>query len=212
MAYTPPTRLELRDNIARDLRDPAYAAFSTQDVDDFINFGIAEVNRVYPAEHIEEFAITDVEDREYATVLTHIWRVEMWRDGKWYQLLVPNDSDSSIGGWELYAQLLTVPDLSSYLNVDSDIFKAWGYTERPTLSEDTDVLEYADIDAEMGIRTFAVQQGYGRLLNDRSLFQQWQTQANNADVSPTQLNGMFALRAGEWDTLRNRIRRVRRVA
>ena len=212
MVYTPPTLLDLRERVARDLRDPEFAAFATADVDDFVNFGIAEVNRVYPAEFVEEFDITDVEDTEYATVLTHVWRLEVWRNSRSFMTISPNDADSSRGGWELYAQVINIPDYRNTLNIDTDVLKAWGYTDRLALTADEDVLEYADLDAEMGIRTFAAQQGYGRLLNDRSLFQQWQTQTNNSDVSPTQLNGMFALRAGEWDTLRNRIRRIRRVA
>lgn len=185
--------------------------FASADIDDFINFGIAEVNRVYPLEGIEELAVDDRTQTEYPVALTSIWRVEVWRSGEFWTRLNPNDSDTSRGGWELWDGSLFIPSLKNSLNENDDVIRCWGYRERDSLTADDDVLD-SDLDAELGVRTYAAQQGYGRLLNDRSLFQQWQTQANNSDVSPTQLNGMFAVRSGEWDTLRNRIRRIRRVA
>jgi len=211
VAYTPPTLVDLRGRVARDLRDPQLLTFATADIDDFINFGIAEVNRVYPLEGIEEVDIEDVTITEYATLLTSVWRVEVWRNGEFNMRLTPNDADSSRGGWEIWNGNLSFPSLKNYLNADTDIIRLWGYRERDTLTAEDDVLE-SDIDAELGVRTYAAQQGYSRLISDRSLFQQWQTQSNNSDVSPTQLNGMYAMRVGEWDTLRNRIRRIRRVA
>lgn len=211
MVYTPPTRAALRDSIARDLRDPEFKTFATADIDDFINFGIAEVNRVYPLEAVDEVVVEDITVITYATLMTHIWRVEVWRSGKYGWRISPNEGDNSRGGWELYAQELRIPLYSNSLNADTDVFRIWGYVDRDALVDDADVLE-GDLDAEAGVRSYSAQQGLSRLANDRTLFQQWQTQSNNSDVSPTQLNGMFAMRAGEWDTLRNRIRRLRRSA
>jgi hypothetical protein len=50
------------------------------------------------------------------------------------------------------------------------------------------------------------------LLHDRTLYQQWQTQANNSDVSPTQLLQMASTFKQEWSDLRKRVVRLRRVA
>lgn len=210
MPYSPPSRIALRDSIARDLRDTSYKAFSTQDVDDFINFGIAEVNRVYPIEDIVDYPVVNPATTEYSTTLTSIFRVEAWRAGEFIFLIPPNMGETSRGGWELFAQVLRIPNYEHVLEV-SDLIKCWGYGERPALVLDAEVLQ-GDLDAELGVRTFAVYQGYQRLISDRSLFQQWQTQSNNSDVSPTQLTNMSGLKAAEWDGLRNRIRRLRRSA
>lgn len=211
MVYTPPTRTALRDSIARDLRDTANAVFTSDDLDDFINFGIAEVNRVYPVEDIEELDITDAEVHVYDTTLEHIWRAEIWRDGDFFFRITPNEAETSRGGWELYAQQFHMPKFANTLNVDTDVIRLWGYRGRAALTGDSDVLE-GDLDAEMGIRLYAQVAGYQRLVSDRSLFQQWQTQSNNTDVSPTQLTNMLSLKQGEWEALRHRIRRIRRAA
>ena len=45
------------------------------------------------------------------------------------------------------------------------------------------------------------------MLSERALFTQWQAASQNSDISPTQLNQMVALYAGEWDRARNHLRR-----
>lgn len=212
MPYSPPTLADLREKVARDLRDPNLNAFSAEDILDFINFGIGEVNRIRPVEEVYEADVDDIEQTDYDLDLTLVWRVEVWRDGQYLTRITPNEGDKSIGGWEYYAQTLSIPDFRNVLNTDTDILRVWGYRNRSTAGAEDEALELVDIDEEHAVRAYAGVLGYQRLMADRSLFQQWQTQANNTDVSPNQLTGMLGVRQSEWDELRRRIKRLVRTA
>ena len=58
MVYSPPTLDELRARVARDLQDPTLQAFTTSDIDDYINGGISEINGLRPLE--TKVTITDL--------------------------------------------------------------------------------------------------------------------------------------------------------
>lgn len=210
MPYTPPTRAQLRTSIARDLRDENMKTFTSSVIDDLINFGVAELNRLQPKEELTEVDIVDAEVFEYTLTLTSVWRVELWRDGDFYGFIQPNDDESSQGGWEYWGNQLRIPQIS-VLDAATDILKVWGYGERDPMTADGDNAD-VDLDGEMALRAYATYLGFQRLTNDRALFAQWQTASNNTDVSPTQLLGMVNTQAAEWRGMRNRLRRIRRTA
>jgi hypothetical protein len=123
--YSPPTRLVLRASIARDLRDPTYQTFLTAQVNDFINMGIAELNRLRPLEVVEDIG-ADPDAQTYPLDMTSAWRVEVWREGEFYRLVPHNEGEDSGGGWELYSGFLRVPKVATDLDPLTDVFKVWG--------------------------------------------------------------------------------------
>jgi hypothetical protein len=96
------------------------------------------------------------------------------------------------------------------IDADTDVLRVWGYSDRDALTDDADVLD-ADLNGEVIVRAYAKHRGFQNLLNDRALFQQWVTQSNNTDVSPTQLLGMYQVTDATWRDLRVRSRLMRRV-
>lgn len=211
MPYSPPTRATLRASISRDLRDSANNVFSTSEVNDLINWGIVEVNRVYPLAGIEDVDIIDDGNgspvRVYGIDSVEISRVEIWRDGV-FKEAVPQMGEMSNSGWDLFGSTFILPTWLA-LNDATDVVKVYGYQDRDPLDDDSDVLN-SDPDAEMGIRIYSVMRGYQRLQNDRALFQQWLATPGNRDISPTQLDGMANTYLADWNRQRKQMRRIRR--
>lgn len=209
MAYTPPTLAELRASVLRDLRDPAGNAFSSAEVDDYIAGGLADLNAVAPIESSENLAFV-VGQTAYATVLKHPYRVEVWREGKPLTQVPYNVDNLMQQGWEWFGGTITLPQGYLLTLVLGDQLIAYGYTERDYPEVDTDTIE-CDAGGEFAIRKYATAQGYGSLSSDRALFQQWQAQANNADVTPAGLEGMRTRAEAMWDRERNHQRILLRV-
>ena len=212
MTYTQPTLSQLRDSVEQDLRDSSNEAFSTAEVDDLINEGIVEVNRIYPLPEIEDVDIVDTDedgnvDRTYTITSTEVQRAEVWRDGE-FRENVPEFDSVGNSGYDIWGSTLTVPTWV-VLDEDTDTIKLYGYTDRAYLSDDADVAEF-DAEAEYAVRTFAKMRGYQALQNDRSLFQQWMKVPGNNDISPTQLDGLVNTYIGQWERQRGHLRRIRR--
>lgn len=209
-AYDPPTMLALQTAISRDVHDASNKTFSTAEVNDLINMGIAELNRLQPVEFTEDVTPTDgVYD--YALTETRadkVFRVELWRDDAYYQL-IPRKNGPSASGWDYFAGTLMLPAVYSF-NAGTDIFKVYGYRVRDPLAVDDDVAEI-NLEGESLIRAYAQFAVFQRLIASRSLFQQWQTGSNNADISATQLAGFANLYASLWREQRMRMKRLRRV-
>ena len=209
MPYTPPARDVLRAAISRDLHDSDNKVFATDEVNDLINMGIAELNRLAPVEYLDDIAlVSDTFTYELDANVEEVVRVEVWRDDK-YARSISSISEQSNTGWEFFAHTLMLPTYLM-LDPDEDSLKVWGYQVRDPLDDDDDVLD-SDLDGENVIRSYCQFTCFQRLIASRALFQQWQTQANNADVSATQLLGMASVYAREWRDLRNRVRRLRRI-
>ncbi len=208
MVYTAPTLETLRTAIARDLHDSNYTAFSSVEITDLINMGIAELNRLTPMEYLDDVAfIASTYSYALDETVDDIFRVEMWRDGGYWGT-VPRIGDESNTGWEFYGGTLLLPTSLSF-DSDEDTLRLWGYSIRDPLLEEEDVAQI-NLEGEMVIRSYCQFTCFQRLVMSRALFQQWQTNANNTDVSPTQLLGMANVYASEWRALRNRVRRIRR--
>lgn len=208
-AYTPPTQEVLRAAISRDLHDPENRAFSTTEVNDLINGGIAELNRLVPKEsRADVVLVADTYTYDLTDTIDDVFRVELWRPDFAYQTLPRHDGSEMLSGWDYFSGILYLPR-GIFFDTDQDTLTVWGYAERDPLLDDAEVLD-ADLDGEYVIRAFAQFTCFQRLLMSRALFQQWQTDANNTDVSATQLLGMAATYANEWRSLRSRVRRLRR--
>ena len=205
----PPTLLQLRTSVSRDLRDTNNRTFLTSYVDDLINAGIEEVGRLYPIEVVDQ--ITPVASTyAYATDCDTAFRLEQWRSGRLLSVLPQADEDSQ-SGWDLFAGMLRVPvGFIDAMVPATDRMDLWGYGRRTQLVNPSDVSDL-DSSAEWGVRRYARAQAFNLMNNDRAMYKQWQGQSNNTDVSPNQLNQMVSLYASEWDRTRNYLRRLRRV-
>lgn len=209
MPYSAPIRSALRTSISRDLHDATNAAFVAAEVNDLINSGIAELNLLAPKEYRDTLTLTaGVFEYALTPTVTALFRVEVWRAGAFY-FVVPKKDDESISGWDYFAGTLLLP---TTLNFDDsqDSLVVMGYKQRDPLTADGNVFD-GDLNGEMVVRAYCQFSSFQRLIASRALFQQWQTQANNSDVSATQLLGMAQVYSREWKELRGRVRRLRRT-
>lgn len=207
--YSPPTLLDLRGSISRDVHDPTNKTFSTVEVTDLINAGIAELNMLRPIEYLDDVPL--VSDIFVAALpdirVDQVFRVEIWRDGEFYRDVPRKDGPSSTG-WDFFAGQVLLPHIIFDASVDQ--LRVYGYRTRDPVSDDADVLE-VDMQGEQLIRTYSQYDVFRRLIASRSLFQQWQTNSNNADISATQLSGFASLYASTWRDQRMRMKRLRRT-
>jgi hypothetical protein len=197
--YSPPTLSDLWALIGRDLTDPDHKVFNTSQLTDYINGGIAELNRVRPLETV----VTTGYDGDSDTVplgplpIDDPFVVEMMDNDYFAHTLVlgPAYSEHVLrmcrdNGWTL---------------------RIWGYRGRDPLILDDDGAEFNALEEEYAVRLYARMEAYRSLNVDRGLFQQWQQQANNSDVSPTQLNGMLVTAEGSFDRQQKRLFLPRRL-
>lgn len=227
MAYDPPTLAELRAKVLRDLRDPNGDTFTTSQVDDFINMGIVELNRARPIETRTEYS-GDTDFTTDSIPFNYVFRVDLCRqynatDTKVWSTLHPSDTSHGYGaaGWEFFGgklilggQLVNgIENMVELYTADQVTLAVWGYGDRDLLVGDTD--EVADFESgqdELAVRAYAQYAGTTALNEDRALFQQWQTDSNNADVSSTQLQGMQGAAEQRWSRMRSRIFLLRHPA
>ena len=206
----PPTLLDLRTRVARDLRDPGMTTFTSSHVDDLINAGLNELGAIRPREVIQ--TITPVAATyAYATTLSDIWRVEVWRSGVYHAVLDAGDNDLSATGWDIYAGQIHFPKAMIDAAVPAtDSIKVWGYAAYTSLTTDGQVSEVDDM-GEWVVRRYARATAFELMHADRALFAQWQAQSNNTDTTNNQLSQMVALYRAEWERIRGTARRLRRT-
>lgn len=207
MPYSAPTRSALRTSISRDIRDTTNATFAAADVDDLINMAIVELNRLSPKDYVDDVALVADTFTYTLTLVDSLFRVELWRDSAYSYQVPESDGDSSTG-WDYFDGDLRLP---TNMNFDDsqDALKVWGYAIRDALTDDADVAD-VNLEGEMLVRLYCQYTCFQRLNTSRALYQQWQTDSNNTDVSPTQLLGMANVYSREWRDARNRARRLRR--
>ena len=205
MVYTdtPPTTSELITALARDLRDPINKTFTIEDLLQYINDGIVEVNRIYPIQATDSGELIQGQN-SYDTRFSSVYRVEIWSDTSLVSTLPFNDGDSVYGGWELMGQKLIIPPsvvaqsvFDAYPNLTISVT---GYARRElgSISALNDPTEL-DSEAALAVRWFAQYRASLALMNDRSLFKQWQSESNNSDVSMPMLMNMVSTAAQMWE-------------
>jgi hypothetical protein len=212
MAYTPPARSTLRASVARDLRDPDYKTFTSQELDDLLNFAIVEVGRIYPKQGVVDMALSQDYQSAYTTQATNLFRVEIVAEDYPPVGIPPNNYENSgQAGWDLHAGTLYIPySIAQRLSMTKHSLRIWGYWARELLYSDAETLD-GDAEAEFAVRMVATLNGYQRLQNDRLLYQQWLTNTGNSDVSPNQLAQTADMYQSQWREMRNRLRTLRRA-
>jgi hypothetical protein len=221
-----PTLEALTDSVYRDLADEAKAVFSTLQVEDFVRGGIAELNRVSPNDGVESITwVIDpdtekITQYEYDILSTLIYRVERREStyGNAYPIPEAEMGQTVTSGY-VFRQTTNGGHIEfpswwiDQLDPATDTIRIYGYQVRP-LPYTVEGQESPNIgissEEEYSIRSYAKSEGFDLLAHDRSLFQQWQGQTNNTDVSPTQMMQMAANAKQDWSRHRGLIRTVRR--
>ena len=215
MVYEPPTLSELYARVGRDLRDPEHLTLDLDVLGDFINDGIAEINQVKPPELRLE--VTDLEGLA-SLPFSHVWKVEAVRTSGEGQNLIPpnNDGVAWQNGWTYFAHRLELPQatvrwLAQVFEDITVVIRIYGYYDRDPLADVEDTFD-GDLEDEQLLRRYCKALGFEALKADRNLYQQWQAQANNADVSPTQLTAMADAAMADWHRIKRRAYAIRMPA
>jgi len=202
---------ELVVMVARDLRDPTLTTFSEGEVEDLINAGIEEVNRVYPREVIDSIAPIAA-TYSYATVCVQAFRLEVFRSLAFYATLQPNEGEDTQTGWEIWDGALLLPKhMIDQMVPATDVMRLWGYANRAQLEHGGNDDAELDDSAQWGVRRYARATGFALMHADRAKFKQWQAASQNTDTSNNQLQQMVSLYTSEWDRTRNYLRKLRRT-
>ena len=199
----------LRASIANDLRDPTMETFSSDQINGFMEDGIVEVSLVYPLQLVE--IITPVAGNYYYPIrCEQVFRAEVYENDSYFKTLPMNDGVSQ-SGIDFHAGVAWVPKaMLDVLDPERDDIRLWGYAMRKRPTTDNEVLELDDR-AEFAVRAYAKHAAYQALINDRSLFAQWQVASKNTDITVNQLLQMAANYGREWERKRSNIRIVRRA-
>ena len=207
---------ELQTLVSRDLADPDRQTFDVDAVKDFIQQGLAAIQRVAPQQFQEDLTpIADTwayllrSDDFAATPVPEIRlvRVEVWRGvpAKFafkIKSKAGQPTRDSIAGWEVWNGTLELPSwlTTAQINPDTDIIRVWGYSPYTPIAADADVVPVS-AELELAIRTFCRVEGMRRLIGSRVLFKQWQARSNNTDVTLGQLNSDLQVAEEEWRRL-----------
>jgi len=220
VAWTSPSLSELQTKLRRDLRDTNGDAFTPDMLMDYANEGITELGRVKPIE--TRGLITEIPFVFEPPAPVDIWAVVLGDGSGGTEYLAPMDENVSGDGWTYYGRELIfgprlLARLSQYIHSVGSVEYpdgtlspyniAWyGYRGRDVFDGDVDeIADFIDPEDEICVRRYVRWAGFRALDTDRTLYQQWQTQANNSDVSPTQLNQMVGMAETEWDALRRKV-------
>lgn len=214
MSWSTPSLSELQGKLSRDLRDTDGNVFTPDMLMDYANEGIVELSRAKPVEAWGDiFELPAV----FTAPPVDVWALAMIDLAtNNVEYLPPMDDNVATEGWLWYGgQFLLGPRLENTLpnllapddgSASSIALRWFGYRVRDIFDGDPDDnADFLDAEDEIAVRRYVRWAGLRALDSDRGLYQQWQQQANNSDVSPTQLTQMVGMAQNDWETLRKKI-------
>jgi hypothetical protein len=206
------TLASLEATISAALRDSSNATFTTTEVDALINQGIDAISAFYPKEVIDYTLTVSASAFSYTvpSTVSHIYRVDIWTSANTYRTTLPKANEVTEGpnsGWEFHGGILYFPP--SYTYTAGDKIKLFGYGGFLQLSASSSTTDL-DVSAIWALVAFCQNKAFGRLSMERGLFQQWQTQSGNSDVSMAALVQARAQARQEWRDEMVRLRRMRK--
>lgn len=229
--YTPPTVAALAAKIRRSLRDAEAGVFSADQIADFINYGLAELSLIRPVEttlvvnSLDKLNGIDTTPGAFTTKdLDYIWAVEVYGvantqyEGLTYYVS-PDDSGTNWrNGWDFVGGTLVLPqDTVRWLTenwaqpIPTHALRVRGYRFRARVADAvTGSPDLYSLPEEQAVVVLGQQAGFEALMNDRALYQQWQTATHATDVSPTQLSNMAYGAQSKWDRMRKHLYLIRR--
>lgn len=202
----PTTLSDLQTMVARDLRDTSNLTWSTSELSDLINAGIAHVSDLAPREIMQTVGTVASGVYSYSvTGFSYIYRVDIYTAAGSYDWTVPNIVDAPDSGWEMHGGVLYIPQNWNPL-VGSTV-RVWGYGLYTQLSASTSTTDLTDRLVH-AVRLYAQIEGLGRLINDKAAFAQWQ--GVNSDATLLGLNQTYFSLRRRWGEESRSIRRMRK--
>lgn len=203
------TLAQLEVMVSRDLGDTANATWSTQEVDDLINRGIDSLADVYPKEVVSTVATVTQGTYTYAvSSFASLYRVDIYTSaGSHRETVTRGTTDHPDAGWELHGGTLYLPIGMSLTT--GDTIRGFGYGRYIQLSASSSTTDL-DTSGIWAVRVFCQVEAFSGLLSDRTLFQQWQQDSHNTDVTALGLAQLYGQASARWQRERARLRRVRK--
>lgn len=203
------TLATLRTELARAVRDPDNVTFSTDELNDVINQGIAQLGYFHPREAVESIALSvNVASYTTDTLFTKIYRLDIYKSGVYSGTLASNTGDGPNSGWELHAGIIYFPP--AYVVGSAESARIFGYAAYPSLTTDGAEPDF-DVAGEFAVKLFAQVELFGRLVSDRSAFQQWQANPANTDVTALSLESIYAQHQRRWADEKRSLRRMQKT-
>lgn len=145
-------------------------------------------------------------------------RIEIWdptQSPDEYIATIPPGSKQPIAGqdagWSVWGGILTVPTrFASAMNenLDSYIYRVWGYSPYIRPVADADVISVSQ-EVEQAMVWFIRVEAIDMLLGSRDLFTQWQTRSGNTDITPAQLMNQRSAADQMWTRKSRALSRLR---
>jgi hypothetical protein len=218
---------ELKTTLASRLSDPDGDVFTDAILAELVNEALAEVGRYAPAMFTEDITLvedtlsyiirSDVFNGE-ATPEIELTRVELWDGDQTPPVIVysilPAHAETSTRsdlGWTNWGGTLYLPNFAHTIfdgHEDTYFLRIYGYSPYVPLAEDEDVSGVSN-EVKWALMTYAQLEATQRLVNDRTLFKQWQTRAGNSDISAAGLMNEMNLLRDEWRRRSRAITRLR---
>jgi len=210
--------------LRRDLRDTGTSdgydrAFTNQELSDLVDLALAEISRIYPKELTTTVAIPESFSGTHTTTIAlpagfdTIYRIDCLQNQidetvspirQWYNLvdrIDPSMGEGPAGGWEIHAGNVYLQPNRFTGNTSHLRIMGYGNWTVDTL----------DADAEQAVRYFVQSEGMYKLVTDRSMFQQWQVNPGNTDVTVPAANQIYTVARGRFERLMGRLRKVKKV-
>jgi len=215
------TYLTLQQEVSRDLADPSNQTFDVNAVKDFIQQGLAEVQRFAPdmfQEDLDPTPNTLVYPLRSAYFPgnpqpeVRLVRVEVWSGSpSRFKLKIKSKSGQptrdSVAGWEVWDGQLELPSpiVDNYIDATNDTIRVWGYSPYAPISADADVVPVS-AELELAVRHFCRVEAMRKLIGSRVLFKQWQAKSNNTDVTLGQLNSDLQVAEETWRRMKRELK------
>lgn len=203
------TLATLRTKLSRALHDESEKSFDDNTLNDLINQGIAALSRFYPREAVDTSITLSAGVSSYTTsvTFTKIYRVDIYNSASTYLGTLPARIDNPDSGWEWHAEVLWLPPRRTYTT--GDTLKVFGYAGYASLTLDSDEPTF-DETGEAALMVYGQMEGFSRLLQNRSAFQQWQASPQNRDVTALALAQIYSGAQRRWEMEVRALRRMRK--
>lgn len=210
---------ELRAEIARSVRDESSKTFDVDDLNDIVNEALTEVSLAAPHMFQEDVAlvantlgyIVQAADFPTGNADIDLVQVEIWdttqtpnQPIKFMQAASAQPiSGTTDAGWRMWNGLLEI-DWNTWHAFIQDqettrVMRVWGYAPWPPMDTTNDnAIVPVSGSLLQALLICARFLAFERLMSSRALFTQWQTQANNTDVSLAGLNAIFTTAQERW--------------
>lgn len=199
---------QLAATLARVLRDPNHDTFSLTEIGDMIVAGLTEVGRLAPDRFQQdiqpvagqlEYPLHGTAEAEIEVLKVEVWNIAaspIRYVGKLHSTASEYSNASSVG-WRVWnGTLLLSNSQEAFLDPAVHLLRVWGYAPYTQVSGGTAMPVSNEL--EQAILTYCRLEALRRLIGDRALFTQFQSQSGNLSASPGSLLSDLSLAEENW--------------